>query len=364
MTKVLSLCSSSIAFSAVIFGCTTETVPPKTSAPPPPSASTAAVANATAKPPPPPPSACIPPALASGPLTGFELKGGKLFVCVASGEDASKTACLSLDPTSSTYADAPGFVPAPVPGEDWPFGLATDGASAKVCLSNSPNECKDVKPGFKPNRKSQFEGAVSADGKSLFLYKYVPPAAATSSVAMHKLFGEVFDVDTGKKTASFPLPVGKVDAPEMFADQTDSWTARWFGSTHLLVSAYRCCGPAGMQAFVDPKSGKLAIIGDPSLLVQLGPDNFLLGFEERKYDADGKNIGKVSLSVFDANTLSNKALATLPNATRDEPESFVLAHASMPDGTIAIAYANPPGIVMFDPKTTSLGAPKPAPICK
>jgi hypothetical protein len=363
MSKTGALVSSIVL---LLVGCATEAPPPKTStnvaASPSISAApiaTTSASTSTAKPPAP---ACVPKGFVEGPLAAFQAKDGKLILCVAAPEDPGWVSCLSFDPKSGTYAAAPAFAPAAVPEEDWPFGLVTDGDQAKVCLSNAPTQCKVVKPGFKPAHTPEYEGAVSADGNQLFLFKYVAPAKKAPIVAQHKLLGEIFDVKTGKKTASFALPVGTPDKPQLFADQTDNWRARWYGP-HLTVSAYRCCGPAGGQAFVEPKTGKVLSIGDPTLLLPLDADTFLVGNEDRWFDEKaGKIMGKTTLTVVDAKAFTSKVIP-LPNAPRGEPETFVLGSAKIDDGKIALGYANPPGIVTFDPKTKSLGDAKPAPLC-
>ncbi|MBI2394704.1 MAG: hypothetical protein HYV09_34365 [Deltaproteobacteria bacterium] len=352
-------------------GCTGS--PPEPSAPKLPPASPSVAAAPTASPaapsasakPPEPMPACIPAIYAEGALAAFERKGGALYLCVA-GEGHAEPSCLGYDLATGKWGRADGFVPAPVGEMPTPFTLSTDGANAKICpWAGEQTEkpiCKTVKPGFKPREGAELEGGVSADGKRLFLYRFVPSKAKAAGIAQHKVFGELFDVDTGKKTASFALPVGVPNKPDMFADPSDNWSAHWHGS-HIVLSSYRCCGPAGTQAFLDTKTGKLHSIGDPALFVQLGDDTFLVGNEERSYGADGKLEGKVTLGVVDAKTYATKRL-TMPSKPRDEPETFVLGSAKLDDGTWAIGYANPPGLVMFDPKAQSLAAPKAAPICK
>jgi hypothetical protein len=320
---------------------------------PPVVASTAPSASASAPAPP-----CFSDTLKSAPIADFGRIDDALVVCYAS-ENGSDRECLAEDPKTRGWSRVSYVAPVPPPPPPPPFSIKTDGNKVKVC--SFKGDCKTVTPGFGPGRSADFEGAVNDSGSRLFLYHYVA-GSQSGVVAQHKLTGELFDVATGKHTKSIPMPVGTASKPGPFADQSDTWRAEWLGE-RLMVSAYRCCGPAGIQLFLDPKTGKLQTIGDPALFLKLDADTYLVGREGRWFDEKaGTTSGKVTLNVLDLKGAKETELA-MPSAPRDAPETHVLEPILQSDGTIEIAYANPPGIVTFDPKTKSLGKPRGAPIC-
>ncbi|HEY3360043.1 MAG TPA: hypothetical protein VGQ83_42725 [Polyangia bacterium] len=312
---------------------------------------------------PPAPAACLSPAARDAPLAAFTRRGDRLRLCVET-DNRKEPECLAFDPGKGTYHPAEvliavGEVRPPEP----PYSVIIEGRQAKVCPAGRPTACQVVTLAEAPRPRpasgdaGAVTGAVSPDGARLFLYRYAPKGARADHVAEHRLFGELYEVRTGKKLWSRALPVGTARTPGMFADPSNIWSAGWHGR-HLLLSSRVCCGPAGAEAFLDQRTGRLLPIGDPSLFVQLDEDRFLVGVEERA----STGPGRILLKIVNAAT-RKEATFVLPGRPRDEPETRVLAPVRLADGTFAIAHANPPGVVFFDPKAERLGGAHPAPLC-
>lgn len=316
---------------------------------PPPPASTA---------PPAPPTACFPRSFAAAPLAGLWRAGPELTLCLAA--EGGARACLSYAPQTGGFTQATEPPPVPTtPPKPRPFGVTGD--TLYVCGSDTKGPCKTVKPGFRPDRGDvkEYVGDVDEAGSKLFLLHYVPHKPKPGADHPHDVFGEIFDLATGKRTASIPLPVGTASTVDMFSDVSDTWVARWAGP-YVHLATHRCCGPDGQEALLDPKTGTLTRIGYPAFVIRMEEHLFVVGNDE---GAERGGKGHAHVEVLDLRAGTRVAF-DVPGSVRPAPVDRMLQAERLEDGRLAIAFAAPPGIAVFDPRSRTLRDAREAPLCR
>lgn len=326
-------------------------------------ASSSAPSSSAADTAPAPAPLCLPKAIEKHPLAHVEVVGDQALVCYSPEERVSEGQtypCLKVD-TKATRVIAASSWKAPTaekaPAAAEPFSLTSTDKEIKVCKTGG-KDCWTIKPGYaKPKlsegEKSGLIAAVSDDGTKVFaidgeIPKGKNPSLTTSLV----VYGDTFDVKTGKRLAHVNL-TSTEKAPHVLSDQSDTWSATWIGE-RVLVSGYRCCGPAGAKELLDPKTGSTLLLGDPQLFEAVDGNTWLLANEG---SAD-------QLSVVDVATGKVTAKLSLPNRPlEDGPEQYAIDAIKLPGGGVLVSFANPPGVAVLDVAKPSLSTPLKLPIC-
>jgi hypothetical protein len=170
-----------------------------------PIASAAAGASATS----PPASTpfCIPGDLRRADYARLSPSGGALEFCV--GDDPKTRTCASLDIATGEYAALPApaaaaQAPSPRRSSDGGWTLETTNTQVKVCKPTG-EACRTVAlAGFAPKELGDTLGGanipadVSADGATLFIARHEGGKG-------EKIFGESYDIATGRRTGRFSL---------------------------------------------------------------------------------------------------------------------------------------------------------------
>jgi hypothetical protein len=330
---------------------------PSASASAPPAASSAVVAT------PPPPPACIPKDVAVHELAHVEADVKKATICVAKEGNASagQTApCLEVTLQTGAVTRAPDWKipeykePAPAPP---PIQLSTVGKDLKVCKAGG-KDCSTIKTGYKNPKlspgtsadgKDGIPAAVNADGTKVFALD----AELGKGGALGKVYGDTFDVKTGKRLTRVDLTTVKGKSEHVLNDPSDTWLTYWIGE-RVVVSGHRCCGPDGAEELLDPKKGTSLLLGDPQIFQKLDGDLWLL--------ANEGDEGQVQLVDAAAGKIVSKF--TIPGRPLgDGPEQHAMQLLPLVKGSYLLAFANPPGYAVLDVPTKALSKPERLPVC-
>lgn len=328
-------------------------------------------------------AACVPSARSQEPFTHVEVGRDAMIVCVG-GAGAAPVPCLSVDPRNARIEAAPSWAP--------PAGTPTDAAAAppspakrqaaftvsstateiSVCKAGT-TECRTVKPGsaalpgvgwgedYKAAATEKlasttftrkFHAAANDDGSKLFVL--VPELAKKGSAAAlssWKVYGDTFDVATGKRLSHAAL-MGDGGTSSAVADLGAAWQLTWLGE-RVWLAGFDAHGPTAAQEFLDPAAGTTLSLGDPSFLVQAG-DVWLLGTASPSGDV---------VKIVEPKSLSNLAKYALPGHAAASPARYVLQATPRNDGTVWVAFANPPGAIVIDAAKHAASAPALLPIC-
>jgi hypothetical protein len=207
VASMLTACAADPAASAPHVAPT-----PIASAAPVATTSATAVASASATSPPAPPPFCIPGDLVRADVARLSPSGGALELCV--GDDPKTRVCASLDlatgeysalaaPITAATAAVAGAV-SPRRSSDGAWTLETSNTQVKVCKPTG-DDCRTVAlAGFAPTELADTLGGahvpadVSADGATLFIARHEGRKG-------EKIFGESYDLSTGRRLARFSL---------------------------------------------------------------------------------------------------------------------------------------------------------------
>jgi hypothetical protein len=313
------------------------------------------------------PAICLPKAIANKPLAHVSVAGTDATICYASGERAEagqSYPCVTID-VASLHAKGTTSWKATEPTPATPAWTVTSTAKELEICKGGGKPCTKVKTGYagKPRLiagfgKKDAEGlpaAVNADGTKVFVIdgeiaKGKDPSLTTSLV----VFGDTFDVKTGKRLSHVDLTSSGETMKHVLIDQSDTWTVSWMGE-RVLIGGYRCCGPAGAKELLDPKTGDTLILGDPQFFFAVDGNVWLVG-RDRHVD---------QLELIDV--VAGKSLAKLQlpcNTPEDGPELYALDATKLADGRYLVSFANPPGAAVLDPQKRAFSTtPVTLPVC-
>jgi hypothetical protein len=306
-----------------------------------------------------------------------------MVVCVG-GAGATPGSCLAVDPRNAKVDAAPSWAP--------PAGTAADAGAAppspanrratytvastatelSVCKTGTA-ECRTVKPGYaalpgvgwgedyktaatektpSPGFTRKFHAAASDDGTKVFvLAPEVAKKGNAATLSSWKVYGDTFDVATGKRLSHAAL-MGDGGTSSAIADPGTAWQLTWLGE-RVWLAGFEAHGAAAAQEFLDPAAGTTLSLGDPSFLVQAG-DVWLIGTASAAGDI---------VKIVEPKSLSNLAKFSVPGHAAAAPARYVLQAAPRNDGTVWVAFANPPGTIVIDAAKHAASAPAFLPIC-
>lgn len=366
-TALQGLTSTTLA-AALFGGCAAEPAKPVATPIP-----VAAAPAAEAKPAP-VATACLPKQTRETPLAKVSEQDGALVACFLEEHGiptaGSEYPCLAIR-GDGTFAAAPRWrAPAApeaarvaLPGPNDAYELAPKPKSVDVC-AKAQKSCRTVKLGWSHpagigHGKHMHDtpiGAVSDDGKRLFLLAPEPTKPGAKKNALEfRVFGETWDIDTGKRLARVPLLIPGKKFEHVVSDDTAYWRAAWVGE-RVLLSAHSCCGPDAGVELLDPKSGSAIQLGDAMLFVRVTDERYLVG--SVSYGASP------TLTVLDARAAKILATFELTTGSMDSQEGYALDFWVRGDGTARVVYASPPSIVTVDVNAATIGKPQPLPLCE
>jgi hypothetical protein len=198
----------------------------------------------------------------------------------------------------------------------------------------------------------KFHAAASDDGAKLFvLAPELAKKGNAAALSSWKVYGDTFDVATGKRLSHAAL-MGDGGTSSAVADLGAAWQITWLGE-RVWLAGFEAHGTAAAQEFLDPAAGTTLALGDPSFLVQAG-DVWLLGTASAAGDV---------VKIVEPKSLSNLAKYALPGHAAASPARYVLQATPRKDGTVWVAFANPPGAIVIDAAKHAASAPALLPIC-
>lgn len=329
--------------------------------PPSASASTAVVA---------PPPICLPKEVAAQPLAHVSVAGGEATLCYATSEtaEAGKTyPCVTIDAKATRVLGRGSWKatepPKRAPAVEPAFTVTSTAKEVEVCKTGSKT-CSKIKLGYRAPRvahgygKGETEGvpaAVNADGTKVFVIDgEIPQGKNPNLTTSLVVFGDTFDVKTGKRLSHVDLTADPEKMNHVLYDQSDTWSLEWMGE-RVLVGGYRCCGPAGAKELLDPKTGATVILGDPQFFFQVDGDVWLVG-RDRAVD---------QLELVDVVAGKSLVKMTLPSNTPEPgPELYGLDAKRLEDGKVLVSFTNPPGATVVDVKKRAISTPLVVGICQ
>jgi hypothetical protein len=367
-----------LSSSAAVAGCGEGvTAQPAVVSVPSPTGSSSAVATSLPSPPATPP-ACLPKDTAEGQLAHVDLRGGALVVCVEHAQDVGqpdgqKAPCLQVDPRAGRFTSAPDWVVPNGSAADPPstdaFTVDATDTQLTVC-KRGKRDCHTFRATLKkgerlgkPEGDESEEGrtrralgiaAVNTDGSKVFAIATERQKGAdpdrTGSRLVH---GDTYDVKSGKRLSRIELSKVPPGGSGMFADTSNTWTARYIGD-RVRLSSRVCCGPAGAEALFDPVTGSSIDLGDPQFFLPASGSLWLLGNED---------AGGATIEVVDVVKGQVARKFVLPNKALEMPEQDALEVEKLDDGAFAVVFARPPGFAIVNATATSLSAPVELPLC-
>ena len=305
-----------------VAGCASSSVPPP-------------IAHAT-----PPPVGCLPSALRDGHIVGLVASQGGATVCYSVGSEESSRACLALDGAGAVTGKAEWQDPKEAAAAR--YSITGANGTYTVCVGET-TQCTSFKTSHKQHEYLTNAGAVSADGSLAFVLDSLPPPKPDD---LEVMFGELYEVKTGKQLARVKLTA--IMGEHGFSDYSITRAVELHG--RKVIVAEVPAGPAGSYGIVDPVAGKAL---------------FLHGYDGQRLSLDARTLLVLdgdALSVIDVESLAKREQLKIPGQGFSEPEQSSTMMAKV-GASIVIAYAQPAGVVVFDPKTRKLAAPRPLPIC-
>lgn len=281
------------------------------------------------------PATCVPRTRAGDAIVQLRAASGLVKLCLAEPgflETEQPPWCVMLDGRGRVAREAPWT--------GWPdthpaYDLTLAAGVHTVC-ARADRACRSFRSGHGAHGYLDDAGGVSDDGSRAFVLEERAGA----------IIGELWDVDRGKRLAEVDLSAH----PEHgFHDASITQVQQLVGSSHAIIGEYPA-GPGGRSVLVDPLTGKMRYLHEYQ-------GSSLVLDERSLLVLDGHE-----LSVVDVATLSISKLATIPGTPFEDPEPSS-ARMERIDDAVLIAYAQPPGVVIFDRATKRLGTPSPLLLC-